>query len=170
AKQRDTLATGVRPVLEQAAQAGGQMAMSLLSLHGSPSDASQEVEELAKAMAEEVAGQLRTRLEAALDEHRGEDYAALAEAVSPAFREWKSDKADLMASEYAAAAFALGTWRAVPRTSTLRWVVEDVAGACPDCDDNALAGALPRGEVFPTGQLRPPAHPGCRCLLVPAPG
>jgi hypothetical protein len=22
------------------------------------------------------------------------------------------------------------------------------------------------GEEFPTGQLHPPVHPGCRCLLV----
>ncbi|MEA2247481.1 MAG: hypothetical protein QOH46_2010, partial [Solirubrobacteraceae bacterium] len=25
----------------------------------------------------------------------------------------------------------------------------------------------PKGEPFPTGQLHPPAHLGCRCLLVP---
>ena len=28
---------------------------------------------------------------------------------------------------------------------------------------------IPAGEPFPTGHLRPPAHPGCRCLLVPPP-
>jgi hypothetical protein len=45
--------------------------------------------------------------------------------------------------------------------------VHDLGGPCPDCDDNALAGPTPRGEVFPTGQPHPPAHAGCRCLLVP---
>jgi len=45
-------------------------------------------------------------------------------------------------------------------------VAEDVDGPCPDCDDNTLAGELPKGEEFPTGQLHPPAHAGCRCLLV----
>ena len=41
--------------------------------------------------------------------------------------------------------------------------------ACPDCEDNSLAGAQAKGEPFPTGQLHPPAHPGCRCLLVADP-
>ena len=50
----------------------------------------------------------------------------------------------------------------------MRWVVDDVDGPCPDCDDDALAGLLPKGEEFPTGQTYPPAHSGCRCLLVPS--
>ena len=33
--------------------------------------------------------------------------------------------------------------------------------------DNALAGAVPKGEPFPTGDLVPPVHPGCRCVIVP---
>jgi hypothetical protein len=41
-------------------------------------------------------------------------------------------------------------------------------GQCPDCDDNALEPTV-KGEAFPTGQPHPPAHPGCRCLLVPQP-
>ena len=56
-----------------------------------------------------------------------------------------------------------------PAGTPLRWVVHDVDGPCPDCDDNALAGPTPRGEAFPTGQLHPPAHAGCRCLLVTSP-
>jgi hypothetical protein len=31
-----------------------------------------------------------------------------------------------------------------------------------------LAGPTPKGQAYPTGQLHPPAHHGCRCLLVPA--
>jgi hypothetical protein len=46
--------------------------------------------------------------------------------------------------------------------------VPDNAGQpCADAEDNALAGALPCGEAFPTGDVLPPAHPGCRCILVP---
>ena len=33
----------------------------------------------------------------------------------------------------------------------------------------ALAGPTVKGEAYPTGQLHPPAHAGCRCLLVVAP-
>ena len=47
----------------------------------------------------------------------------------------------------------------------LEWVPAD-PGRCPDCDDNALEPTL-KGKAFPTGQQHPPAHPGCRCLVVP---
>ena len=47
-------------------------------------------------------------------------------------------------------------------------VVDDGGVPCPDCDDNSLAGSVPKGEPFPTGDLHPPAHPGCRCIAVPA--
>ena len=63
-------------------------------------------------------------------------------------------------------AFARGAYAAYPAGASLRWVVDDEA-PCPDCDDNALAGAVTKGQSYPTGQVHPPAHPGCRCLLLP---
>jgi hypothetical protein len=70
--------------------------------------------------------------------------------------------------QHLAAAFTMGAYRASPDDASLRWLVDDDEGACPDCDDNALAGPTPKGSKFPTGQTYPPAHAGCRCLLVPA--
>ncbi|HEX7095456.1 MAG TPA: hypothetical protein VF183_06205, partial [Acidimicrobiales bacterium] len=66
------------------------------------------------------------------------------------------------------AAFNLGIVEAHPDGAQLRWLVDPVAGCSPDCLDNELAGAVPAGEAFPTGDTYPPAHPACRCLLVPA--
>ena len=48
----------------------------------------------------------------------------------------------------------------------LRWVPAEVE-QCPDADDNALEPTC-KGRPFPTGQSCPPAHAGCRCLVVPA--
>jgi len=31
------------------------------------------------------------------------------------------------------------------------------------CEDNEAAGAIPMDEAFPSGDMRPPAHPNCRC-------
>ena len=62
----------------------------------------------------------------------------------------------------------LRPWRVrhVPAPAAmLEWVPAD-PGRCPDCDDNALEPTL-KGKAFPTGQQHPPAHPGCRCLVVP---
>jgi hypothetical protein len=64
-------------------------------------------------------------------------------------------------------AFGRGLYVALPEGASARWLVDDGGVPCPDCDDDALAGAVTKGEPFPTGPCHPPAHPGCRCLLVP---
>ena len=35
------------------------------------------------------------------------------------------------------------------------------------CEDNANAGVIPIDKPFPSGDMRPPAHPNCRCALAP---
>ena len=72
------------------------------------------------------------------------------------------------AAHYVLVAFNRGVAEAAQPGTGARWVVDDGGAPCPDCDDNALAGSVPAGEPFPTGDLHPPAHPGCRCLAVPA--
>jgi DivIVA domain-containing protein len=141
-------------VLEDAAAAGGAGV-----------DVGAVATETAEALAIEVADDVRTRLRRAVD-HAGSDDELLTEAVSAAYREWKTAKAEPVARHFAAAAYAAGAFRASSGL-TLRWVVDPAEGGCPDCDDNALAGPTPSGEAFPTGQLHPPAHAGCRCLAVP---
>ncbi len=113
---------------------------------------------------------LRRRLEHALSAAAGDEQNVLIEAVGAAYREWKSERIERIAGDVLAAAFARGTWASAPDGTPLRWVVDDADGPCPDCDDDVLAGSLPKGEAFPTGQLYPPAHPGCRCLLAPMTG
>jgi hypothetical protein len=49
----------------------------------------------------------------------------------------------------------------------VRWVVSDGEVASPDCDDNALAGDLAKGDKFPTGHANAPIHERCRCFVVP---
>ena len=93
--------------------------------------------------------------------------AAVAEHVGSAFREWKGERIERLAGDHVVAAFSAGTMAALADAADLEWVA--VAGfgdaPCPDCEDNGLSGAQQPGQEFPTGHLRPPAHPGCRCLL-----
>ncbi|HET6874522.1 MAG TPA: hypothetical protein VFH70_07075, partial [Acidimicrobiales bacterium] len=121
----------------------------------------------AGSLAEGLTSALRARIEAALAE-AGPDEAAAAESVGAAYRSWKGERTESLAMDHVVAAFQEGVLAAVPPGTPLRWVVDD-DGPCPDCDDNELAGATPAGEGFPTGQPHPPAHPGCRCVLAPAP-
>jgi hypothetical protein len=96
----------------------------------------------------------------------GDDEAAIIERVGTSYREWKLQRIERQARHHLAAAYNAAVFAAAPPGSQLRWIVDDDGDACPDCDDDALAGVVTAGEPFPTGQLYPPAHDGCRCLLV----
>ncbi len=147
-------------LLEEAASAGVEFVSPGASL-------APDIGDLADGLAESLIGPLRRRLQQAVRGEDGDDPAALAERISAAYREWKAQRIDRLAGDAAISAFSRGTLSALPGLA-LRWVVDDDDGPCPDCDDNALAGPTPVGEEYPTGQQHPPAHAGCRCLLVPA--
>lgn len=44
------------------------------------------------------------------------------------------------------------------------WLVTEDERLCPICSVNADV-IVPTGEPFPSGDLRPPAHPNCRCAI-----
>ena len=160
--QRSPYRTIAAPFLEQAARAG-----SAASTFGPVTVA---VDDLAAQLADDLAGALRGRLDGALQAGAadGLDLAGLGERISAVYREWKVQKIERLAVHYLVAGHERGGFLAHPEGTPLRWLVDD-EGPCPDCEDNALAGPTPRGERFPTGQLHPPAHLGCRCLLTPGP-
>ena len=123
-------------------------------------------DELADALVEPLARRLAQTLDEAAS--LGEDESEVISRVSAAYRDLKGSRLERLAADHVGSAYAAGAFVAWAPGTPLKWIVHDIDGQCPDCDDNALAGPTPRGEAFPTGQLRPPAHAGCRCLLVPA--
>jgi DivIVA domain-containing protein len=126
-------------------------------------------EEQALELAEAVVMALRGRLEETWSDLAAGDEAGLAAHISASYREWKGHRIERLAGDHLAAAFSRGVLAASSPATSLRWVVDDNGAKCPDCDDNALAGPVRRGDRYPTGQAHPPAHAGCRCLLVPDP-
>ncbi len=128
------------------------------------------VDDLAVQLAEDLAGDLRSRIDVVLETAASDDLdlSTLSERISSVYREWKVQKVERLAMHYLISAHERGGFLAFPEETPLRWVVDD-DGSCPDCDDNVLAGPTPRGRPFPTGQLHPPAHLGCRCLLTTTP-
>jgi hypothetical protein len=166
-EQLSRFAHAGRPHLEEAARAGAGFAAPWSP--GSPPDPSlPELDDVVDELAGAIVTPLRRRLERAFEDTADEEPSVVAERLGAAYREWKTQRIEQAAADHVAGAFARGAFEAVPAGRPLRWVVDDVDGPCPDCDDNALAGATPRGQVFPTGQQHPPAHAGCRCLLLPA--
>ena len=155
-----------RPFLSEAGAAGVAFATTLVP-GGRATESLGGLDQWADDMTDAIVDPLRRRLEDVLMAGEGDDPVVLAEAVGAAYREWKTKRVEVVASDHVAAAFAQGAFAATPNDAQLRWLVDDPDGPCPDCDDNVLAGDLPKGEPFPTGQRHPPAHPGCRCLLVP---
>jgi hypothetical protein len=115
-------------------------------------------------LAHDLAGPLRERLDRVVVT-AGDDMEELAEAVRAAYRHTKLQEIEQLVRHHTAAAHALGAFAATTEGTLQRWVVDD-EGPCPDCHDNTLAGPTPKGEPYPTGQDHPPAHRGCRCLLV----
>ena len=118
------------------------------------------------ALLDEVAVEMvdpwRDRLVAAID-GAGDDTEAVTQRIGSRYREYRGGELDGLLADAIAAAWARGSFDAAPDGARLRWVPAEV-GRCADCDDNALEPTA-RTEPFPTGQLHPPAHPGCRCFL-----
>jgi hypothetical protein len=86
-------------------------------------------------------------------------------AVGARYREWRTQDLEPLLGDLVVVAFARGVYDATPDGTRLRWVPAEIE-QCPDADDNALEPTS-KGGPFPTGQACPPAHPGCRCLVVP---
>ena len=123
-------------------------------------------EALADVLAGTIVALLRRRL-AGSEVPAGSDDAT--ERVGAAYREWRGERIERLVGDAALGAFSAGVLAATPARTGVRWVVGGIGAGCADCDDNALAGDVAPGERFPTGHHHPPAHAGCRCLVVPTP-
>ncbi|MCB1031808.1 MAG: hypothetical protein KDA95_10755, partial [Acidimicrobiales bacterium] len=123
------------------------------------------VSDVAEQLAAELVRQLRGRLESAFVD--GADEQEISDRIRACYREWKTQRIADAAAHPVLVAFNRGITHAAAPGSSHRWLVDDGGAPCPDCDDNSLAGAIPVGEEFPTGDFSPPAHPGCRCIAIP---
>ncbi len=135
-------------------------------------DGSTTTQAASRGLLTELAGSvvtpLRERLAASLDTIDARTPAdaeiAIAQSLGARYREWRGEQLEGVLGDALAVAYSRGVFDAAPDGTRLRWVPA-IVGKCPDCDDNALEPTV-KGSDFPTGQPHPPAHPGCRCLLV----
>lgn len=107
---------------------------------------------------------LRERLERAVGAAGG-DNGELADTVRALYREWKTQRIDEHLDDVARMAFGRGALVALTPGTPVCWSVDPNGPACPDAEDNALAGVIGAGEAFPTDHTCAPAHEGCRCML-----
>jgi hypothetical protein len=116
--------------------------------------------------AETIVMPLRERIAAAIDTGEEGDTSGLVERIGARFREWKNQSLEEALEDVLVLAWSRGIYDGSPDGAVLRWIPV-VEGRCADCDDNGLEPTV-KGSAFPTGQLHPPAHLGCRCLLAPS--
>jgi DivIVA domain-containing protein len=121
---------------------------------------------LASELGDSLVEPMRERIARSFDECDG-DVEEVTERLRSLYREWKGQRIGAAVRHYAAAAYAWGVYQATPPDAELRWLVDRTGESCPDADDNALASGVRKGEAFPTGVVCSPAHPDCRCLVVP---
>jgi len=121
-----------------------------------------------EALATTIVVPLRERLERAVTDAGG-DNEELANIVRGIYREWKTQRIDEHLDDVLRTAFGRGALAAVLPGTKICWMVDPNGPACPDAEDNALAGEVGAGQPFPTGHTCAPAHEGCRCMLTLAP-
>lgn len=110
---------------------------------------------------------LRERLSRSISQ--SDDNTELSKLVRSLYREWKSQLIDEQIDDLAYAAYGRGALAGLTPESKVCWKYDPAGPACPDAEDNSLAGAIDAGDAFPTGHTHAPAHSGCRCVIVPAP-
>lgn len=163
-EQQEGYAAVVRDGILAAAEAGATFAGDLLEEQGvAVLDGVAAVDDLVEELVAGLVGPIRDKVADLLDGSEGDD--AL-DGVRACYRQWKGRAGDL-AGHVVHAAFNRGAYAATPDGTPVSWVLDDSVGPCPDGADDALGGAVAKGEEFPTGHRHPPAHPECRCLLVP---
>lgn len=149
------------PALADAAESGA--AVAPLTGRGSSRPS---VGDLASDLASSIVGPLRGRLEQAVIDSAG-DRDDLTKRIRSTYREWKGQRIDGAVEFSVLAACNRGILDRLPSSANVRWVVAEGDAPSPDCEDNALAGSVPRGAEFPTGHTTPPLRPGCHCAVLP---
>src|SRR4029077_11555701 len=166
-KQHAAWSAVLGPTIDEAYTVGRAMTGRRRRPAGAPK---RLVAELAAGLITPLRERLMTTMDAVVAdgpyESTSELHAALGPAISARYREWRARDLHGRRGDLLAAGYARGAFDATPSGARLRWVPAEV-GQCPDADDNALEPTV-KGQAFPTGQPYPPAHPGCRCLVVPS--
>jgi hypothetical protein len=166
-RQRETWTALLAPAID-AAYVGGRAAAGK---SGRVTSAPERLlAELAALLVKPLRERVSTTIESAIAmgpyDDANELLRELGSAIGARFREWRGSDLETHVVDMLAAAYTRGAYDGAGPAAMLQWVPDD-PGRCPDCDDNALEPTL-KGKAFPTGQPHPPAHPGCRCIVVPA--
>jgi DivIVA domain-containing protein len=160
----DRYSASIADELIDAADCGAAMVGASAKLR--TRDAAQAMGAAEAVLSEWLVAPLRERLARCVAEGRG-DNAGISKRIRAVYREWKTQHIDEQLDDIVRTAHGAGAFAAVEPGTPVIWRCDPAHQGCADCDDNALGGAVPAGQAFPTGHSFAPAHIGCRCLLLP---
>ena len=121
-----------------------------------------------EALAASLVRPLRDRLDRTVQAADG-DAEELSMTARAVYREWKTQRIDEHLDDVMLMAFGRGALAGLTPGTPVCWSVDPNGPACPDAEDNTLAGVVGAGDPFPTDHVCAPAHEGCRCMLQRAP-
>ena len=98
-----------------------------------------------EALSDDLVVPLRDAVERCVADADG-DNDEIAKSVRAVYREWKTQHIDEHLDDVLRAAHGRGVLAAVTPGHRCRWMVDPSGPACPDCEDNALAGAVAAGS------------------------
>jgi len=156
-------------VSEDAMAAASAGAKSMKDARGTSKRVTQKAvgTEVAAAVLAGLVAMFREDSRIAIGEAEG-DRQVLAGLMRDVYRKWKMTGIDEHVDDVACAAYNAGAYLSLEPSTAIHWLVDAESACCGDCADNSLAGAVTKGEKFPTGDMHPMAHTGCRCLIGPA--
>jgi DivIVA domain-containing protein len=164
AEQAERYAGAIGAELVLAAEAGAESVKGTLDLDlGAAGTLAPARESVVSALV----APLGERLQRCIDEGDG-DNDAVTRRARAVYREWKTQRIDEQLDDVFRVAYGRGACDALEPGTPVTWIVDPDGPACPDAEDNSLAGTISLGEGFPTGHTCGPAHAGCRCLVVVA--
>lgn len=96
----------------------------------------------------------------------GEDFAGVVKAVKGEFADFSTKRLEMISQTELNNAFnqSLLKFGEEAGASGKSWQTEPAA--CPICIENEMAGIIPLGDFFPSGNYSPTAHPRCMCSLM----
>jgi hypothetical protein len=156
------LEAALDPVAEEGAEAGAKAAGAFIGGEGTAPVITARSGTLVRAMAGDLAGQVK----AAVAGSSGAGPLEVAAAVARVFRAWRSDEAErwVRAVAYAAYHDSLLAGLAVSGVGSVAPVAAGLL--CAECPAGRGASWDPAGNPA-AGMGRPPAHPGCVCTVAP---
>jgi SPP1 gp7 family putative phage head morphogenesis protein len=102
-------------------------------------------------------------------EQEGWPNADLAKQLQGAYA-FSKERASMIARTETAMADVNGNmaaYKASGQVAKKYWVTADDDAVSDDCQSNADAGKIHLDDDFPSGDVAPPAHPNCRCDIIP---